>query len=508
MAWRPATSYAYDGADRLTGLTTPTGAAIALAYDTAGRTSTITRPNAVNTTAAYDTAGRLSQLAHALGAVDLARKTYQYNTLGNITQIAGLTRTRNYTYDALQRLTQVTDGIANVVENYTLDGEGNRTLSHLSALHTTNVANRLTETGQHTYSYDANGNLTAKTEKASGDITTYTWDAQDQMARIDYPDATFSTYKYDPFGRRMEKDLDDGAGGRTVKRYIYDGPDIALEYDGTNTQQARYTHGARTDQPLVAERGGQSYYYHNDHQGSIRLVTDGAGTAVNTYDYGAYGNAETTVETLDQPYRYTGREYDPESGLYYYRARYYDADTGRFISEDPIRFAAGDLNLYRYVLNDPVNFTDPSGKVVLAPGADEMIQDLIDRARAPRNPNSCSAPPGFVPDFSRPLFSNPSDDKERKKLSDAGKAPDKGGKTKAGRSLQKKTDRPNSSYDRPKDQSDQGFNDAGQKELDSILNDTGSTVETNSRGQVTVTSQNGKAAKFNGDGSFQGFREP
>ena len=181
------------------------------------------------------------------------------------------------------------------------------------------------------------------------------------MARIDYPDATFSTYKYDPFGRRMEKDLDDGAGGRTVKRYIYDGPDIALEYDGTNTQQARYTHGARTDQPLVAERGGQSYYYHNDHQGSIRLVTDGAGTPVNTYDYGAYGNADTAVETLDQPYRYTSREFDGESGLYYYRARYYDADTGRFISEDPSGFAAGDLNLFRYVLNDPVNLVDPTG---------------------------------------------------------------------------------------------------------------------------------------------------
>ena len=146
-----------------------------------------------------------------------------------------------------------------------------------------------------------------------------------------------------------------------VTRYVYDGEDILLEYDGANALQARYSHGQRTDQPLAMERGATLAFFQADHLGSIRQVTNAAGSIVNAYDYDAYGNFETLSESLPQPYAFTGREFDPESGLHYYRARYYDPETGRFISEDPIGFGAGDTNLYRYVFNDPVNLVDPSG---------------------------------------------------------------------------------------------------------------------------------------------------
>jgi RHS repeat-associated protein len=126
--------------------------------------------------------------------------------------------------------------------------------------------------------------------------------------------------------------------------------------------QARYSHGEEIDQPLSMARGGASYFYGVDHLGSVRLVTDAAGAVANRYDYDAFGNWEdTSYETVANPFGFTARERDAESGLMFYRARYYDPKLGRFISQDPIGFEAGDLNIYRYVFNGPVLLTDPTG---------------------------------------------------------------------------------------------------------------------------------------------------
>jgi RHS repeat-associated protein len=103
-----------------------------------------------------------------------------------------------------------------------------------------------------------------------------------------------------------------------------------------------------------------------DHLGSVRLVTDAAGAVANRYDYDAFGNwADTAYETVANPFGFTARERDAESGLMFYRARYYDPKIGRFISEDPIGFSGGDLNLYRYVYNLPLVLTDPIGNAAI-----------------------------------------------------------------------------------------------------------------------------------------------
>ena len=138
-----------------------------------------------------------------------------------------------------------------------------------------------------------------------------------------------------------------------------------LEFDGTNTQVAKYTHGVGIDEPLIMERGGQSFFYHTDGLGSIIDLTDSYGAVVQSYVYDSFGNIEQQVGLLVNPYTYTGREFDSESGLYYYRVRYYDSGMGRFINEDPIGFAAGDNNFYRYVQNNPFIFIDPSGLISL-----------------------------------------------------------------------------------------------------------------------------------------------
>ena len=174
----------------------------------------------------------------------------------------------------------------------------------------------------------------------------------------------------------------------TITRYVYDGEDILLEYDGTNIFVARYSHGDQVDQPLVLQKAGLGFfYYHSNHQGSITHLTDSSGTVANSYVYDSYGRRLNVAESVLQPYSYTGREFDVESGLYFYRARYYDANTGRFLSEDPIRLAGRDQNLYRYVFNDPLNLTDPTGLFV--DRCDELRRAIEFNQSMMSNPEQC-----------------------------------------------------------------------------------------------------------------------
>jgi RHS repeat-associated protein len=142
---------------------------------------------------------------------------------------------------------------------------------------------------------------------------------------------------------------------------LYDGQDILRETrtDGTTTTTYTYVHGPGVDEPLARiDQAGSVTYYHADGLGSIVKMTDSAGAVVQTRQYDAWGNIEVGA---DQPgYAFTGREWDPEIGLYYYRARYYDPKVGRFISEDPIGFAGG-MNFYGYVHGNPTGHLDPFG---------------------------------------------------------------------------------------------------------------------------------------------------
>ena len=123
--------------------------------------------------------------------------------------------------------------------------------------------------------------------------------------------------------------------------------------------------GLGIDEPLEVQVGHGSYYYSADGLGSVVALTKSNGSAVNTYfGYNTFGGMPAPTETVANPFRFTGREWDSETSLYYYRARYYDPLWGRFLSEDPAGFVSGD-NFYRYVGNDPVNLTDPSGLAAL-----------------------------------------------------------------------------------------------------------------------------------------------
>jgi RHS repeat-associated protein len=210
------------------------------------------------------------------------------------------------------------------------------------------------------------------------------------LVRIELPGGTEVSYGYDALGRRIEKNV-----GGTVTRYVYDQLHILLELDGTNDLVARYTHGDGVDQPLALQRDGESYFYHVDHLGSVRRLTDAAGATANAYEYDSFGRLRSAVVGVANPFTYTGREHDAESGLYYYRSRYYDPHTGRFLNGDPLGLGGGDPTLYAYAGNNPANTRDPFGliapligvAIVLVIGAEAaftagvIIKSVKDRRR-------------------------------------------------------------------------------------------------------------------------------
>jgi RHS repeat-associated protein len=166
----------------------------------------------------------------------------------------------------------------------------------------------------------------------------------------------------------VEKEVNDGASIK-VTRYIYDNEDILLELDGSNNIVARYTHGPGIDEPLIMEKAGANFFYHADGLTSITELTNQSGSVMQRYTYSSFGEIESQLDSnFLQPYAFTAREFDPETGFYHYRARQYDGRPGRFTTVDPLGFSGGDVNLYRYVKGNPVLYIDPSG--LDSPGCD------------------------------------------------------------------------------------------------------------------------------------------
>ena len=185
-------------------------------------------------------------------------------------------------------------------------------------------------------------------------------------------------YTDDLFDRRIARQVDahEAAGFETTQRFVYDGEDLILAFSGTtNALTNRYLYGPATDEILADEKittgtastAGTVTWSLGDHLGTIRDLVQynaatGSTTVVNHVRYDTFGQVVSQTNSQFQPwFAYTGREWDPAAGLYFYRARWYDPRAGRFLSEDPLGFAAGDVNLSRYVGNGATLWVDPSG---------------------------------------------------------------------------------------------------------------------------------------------------
>jgi RHS repeat-associated protein len=377
------TSYTYDAASNLKTVTNTSGGSIELTYDALNRPSTLAYSNGVDESVSYDAVGRVKAIsAHTLKAAGtpLNEFSYFYSDNGLPLAIADLTGTSSFQFDDLNRLTAAKHPTL-AAESYSYDSAGNRTASAKEQYTYDNLF-RLTKADGVAYSYDANGNLTSSAD--SKGTTTYTYDYDNQITGIKFPNGTTAAYLYDAFGRRIQKKVN-----ASVTNYLYDGANILLEVNSGGVMQARYTHGPGVDNPWMMERGGQTYFYHTDAMGSIAAVTNSSGKKVCSYLYDSFGSTQA-CPGLTTPYGFAGREYDAESGLYYMRARHYDPATGRFLRPDPLdltgrlltgwtsaMFQPQQLNRYSYAVNNPLVFRDPSGLGCTALQAFQVLNNVL-----------------------------------------------------------------------------------------------------------------------------------
>ncbi|MDD5680360.1 MAG: hypothetical protein PHI59_03870, partial [Candidatus Omnitrophica bacterium] len=235
-----------------------------------------------------------------------------------------------------------------------------------------------------TFTYDSNGSITTVTFMDK--TVTYGYDYENRLISVECGPSTV-IYKCDYLGRRIRKEITVD-GGLSIVDYIYDGDNIIAEYDSSNSLATRYVYGPNIDEPIRLENASGICYYHFDALGSVTDLSNGSGQQIEHYTYSPFGKTKiydpaTGMKRDDSivgnVYRFTARQWDPESSLYYYRARYYDPGLGRFLQTDPVGYEGGNLNLYGYCSNNPINRTDPSGKcdwgVKLAGVLDRLISN-------------------------------------------------------------------------------------------------------------------------------------
>jgi len=346
------------------------GRLFTFSYDALGRRTGLTRPNGVNTSYTYDSLSRLLSVLHQTGNTTLDGASYAYDAAGNRTSKTALPSNlaSAYTYDPVYELTKVMQG-ATTKESYTYDTVGNRTYQP-GAPYTYNSSNEMLTREGVPYTYDADGNTLSKTSGSGA--TSYAWDFENRLTSVTLPGTGgMVSFQYDPFGRRVQKASPSG-----TTAYVYDGDNIIEELTGaTGTIGERYTYGPGIDEPLVGQRQPLIFYYEADGLGSVTSLTTPTGSTAATYTYDSFGFLIASTGSATNWFRYTARQFDSDTALYYNRARYYDPISGRFLSEDPVRFVGSGTNFYAYVKNNGVNLIDPSGLCGLSSCSEAAILD-------------------------------------------------------------------------------------------------------------------------------------
>ncbi|MBP1464672.1 hypothetical protein EYB53_003010 [Candidatus Chloroploca sp. M-50] len=339
-------------------------------YDASGRLATQTLGNGVVTTYSYDAAGRLLSLVNAKpDESELSRFVYTYDRRGRRIEMETHYGMWRYTYDDAGQLLQATltssdPAIADQDLRYTYDTLGNRVRTTVNGVETSydaNALNQYTSVGEHTYTYDLDGNLIR--DEGPGGVTVYTYSDDNRLIGVTRGGDTW-TYTYDALGNRVAVD-ENGA----VTHYVVDplglGNAVAT-YAADGELQARYSYGNSLLQRWTASEGTSFYSF--DPLGNASELTNASTVVQNDYAYRPFGETILRTATIANPFEFMGAFgvlADP-TGLHHMRARQYDAAQGRFYSLDPLGFASGDLNGYRYAMGNPVSFIDPDGEFPFA----------------------------------------------------------------------------------------------------------------------------------------------
>jgi RHS repeat-associated protein len=378
------TDYRYDSANRLVSLRNPSYLEVSYNYDGAGRLLNRILSNGARTDYAWDDGNRLSSITNlsADGSTVNSVTFDERDRLGNIsTRSDDSGTTTVFTYDALYRLTDVsnyaydesTDGdILNSEESYVFDKVGNRlivTLGGSTLAYVPDADNRLKEIHQgsvtgplvNSFDYDNDGNLAAKRDSTGAPLLSFVYDAKGRVKNITSNGISQITpLQYDPYDYRIMKY--DRRGAQT---YLLEGEHLEGIMSGYQWQ-AKYLRGVVIDEVVNGyqyDTDGHwtNFTFHHDALQSVTGLSGHDGGVLQTIKYGPYGDKTVTSGSDNLNFlHFTGREEDIDSGLYYFRARYYDPAIGRFISEDPKGFKAG-VNFYAYTGNNPINYNDPLG---------------------------------------------------------------------------------------------------------------------------------------------------
>ena len=354
--------FAYDTLDRPVRVVSDQGS-VEYEYDALGRRTKRTINGGDPTTYTYDPASRLTRIDYRSRST-----TYSYDLAGRLTsKILPNGMKQRYTFDDADRVLEVrierADGSVLDTVAYAYDAAGRRTkrdatvagIAETPIDATYDQSNRLaslTINGQsHTVAYDLNGNLISKTA-SNGATTTYTWDASNSLTGITGPNLT-ANFRYDGLGRRIEKIVN----GDSVQ-YLYDGQQAIAEIRGSAISATLLT-GLAIDEAIARYTSQGERTLLTDALGSVLVSAKEDGSVATAYGYSPYGETQVMGTEEGNATQYTGREND-ETGLFYYRARYYDAVLKQWMSEDPIGISGGS-NVRAYVGGNPVSFGDPSG---------------------------------------------------------------------------------------------------------------------------------------------------
>ena len=314
VAGQPQASYSYDLASRLTSITKGTQS-VQFSYDNANRITSTTLPNGIVATYSYDAGNRVTSITYTLGQTTVGNLTYNYDSLNRRVSVGG---------------SLASTGLPAAITSATYD-----------------AANQVATWNGATFNYDADGNLLSDGSKS------YAWDARGQLSGIS--GGVTASFAYDAFGRRIGKTI-----GASNTGFFYNGGAITQELNGSTVTANIWN-------------GGTSYFQRTDSNGSVvplvdalgsvLALADASGNLTTQYTYDPFGGTTASGAASANPFQYIGQENDL-TGLYYFHARYYNPALHRFISEDPLGFGGGDVNLHAYALNSPSNFRDPSGKSV------------------------------------------------------------------------------------------------------------------------------------------------
>jgi len=392
------TRYQYNDNGWLSSVIDPAGQSTGYHFDGQARLSSVDSPNGVVDSFSYDPSSLLTGRDATSGSTPVGQSDYTLDpATAQRDSATDLDGTSTFSYQDNGWLTQATRPTGSSVGNeaYTYDGAGNVTsTATVPAGQLSYTAGRLTQFGGAGLAYDAEGDLTSRTDAATGGVTRYHWNADHELTSVDLPDGSTVRYSYDPLRRRVQS-----VHGSQTTRYAWDAFNLAAVYDGNNHLVTSYvtqpTGAKATDVAAPAEvlertdTGGTAYFVH-DGSGSTTALTDAAGTVTSRYRYNTAG-LPASGNGPETGYTWNGAQYDATTGLYYLNDRYYDPSTGRFISEDPASAqyynppvgrwthqgpqprvtAPIGYNRYAYAGNDPVSLRDPSGD-----GSEESAEAL------------------------------------------------------------------------------------------------------------------------------------